>query len=213
MSSKMEFIEKRNEYIIEMSELRTKIVLSSINIHNVKFDNKSLYYLSLFDKSTKIIDGFMDSLNSRNLTCMGIFLRVILDNCMKTYAGLIVADKELFFDNFIEPKIIVNNMKDIHGKRINDANLRKRLSSFDEYFDQNYKNSSGDIHFSSNAFLSIVDLNSVENIKLKIGAELGEHLNDIILKCTKSFVYFLELQIILNNIVIEEYFTNMEQLS
>lgn len=213
MSSKMEFIEKRNEYINQISDLRTKIVLSSINIQNVKIDCKTLYYLSLFDKSSKIIDGFMDALISKNLTCMGIFIRVILDNCMRTYAGLIVADKDMFFDNFIEPKIIVNNMKDIHGKKINDANLRKRLSSFDEYFDQNYKNASGDIHFSSNAFISIVDPNSVENIKLKIGAELGEQLNDFILKCTKSFIYFLELQIMLNNIVIEDYFTNKEQLS
>lgn len=213
MSSKMEFIEKRNEYINQISDLRTKIVLSSINIQNVKIDNKSFYYLSLFDKSTKLIDGFIDVLNSRNLTCMSIFVRVMLDNCMRTYAGLIVADKELFFDNFIEPKIVINRMKDIHGKRINDANLRKRLNSIDEYFDQNYRNASGDIHFSSNAFLSIIEPNSGENIKLKIGADLGEHLNDLILKCTKSFVYFLELQIVLNNIVIEDYFTNAEHLS
>jgi len=213
MSSKMEFIEKRNEYITQISDLRSKIVLSSINIQNVKIDNKSFYYLSLFDKSTKLIDGFIDAIYSRNITCMGIFLRVILDNCMRTYAGLIVADKELFFDNFIEPNIIINRMKDVYGKQINDANLRKRLNSIDEYFDQNYRNASGYIHFSSYSFLTIVDPYSGENIELKIGAELGEHLNDFVLKCTKSFVYFLELQIILNNIVIEKYFTSSEYLS
>ena len=45
------------------------------------------YILSLIDKCIRLIDGFLDMLDSRNLTCAGVLLRIQIDNCLRTYVS------------------------------------------------------------------------------------------------------------------------------
>jgi len=156
--------------------------------------NEMTYYLSLVNKAIELIDGFIDLLINKNLTCLSLILRVQLDNCMRTYAGFIVEDKVKYFDEFRKLNSRLNKMKDISGKKLTDANLRKYLNQFDNSFGDAYAKASKFVHHTDSSLMTMMKINDKSEIEFDIGNPNNELGIDSICTVTKSFVYFLEMQ-------------------
>lgn len=183
-----QFIEENR---IKLIEFRNKFSLSMMFIQNTEF-NKAIYYLSLSNKATELIDGYILMLEDKNLTCLAILLRVQLDNCMRVLAGSIVEDKESYFLNFRDPKIRLNKMKDVNGKKLTDSNLRKYLNAYDDSFGKTYALTSEFVHFSGSSLVSILQIKDNE-INLDIGNKYNEKPLKVICEYTEGFLYFLDL--------------------
>lgn len=183
-----QFIEENR---IKLIEFRNKFSLSMMFIQNTEF-NKAIYYLSLSNKATELIDGYILMLEDKNLTCLAILLRVQLDNCMRVLAGSIVEDKESYFLNFRDPKIRLNKMKDVNGKKLTDSNLRKYLNAYDDSFGKTYALTSEFVHFSGSSLESILQIKDNE-INLDIGNKYNEKPFKVICEYTEGFLYFLDL--------------------
>lgn len=183
-----QFIEENR---VKLIEFRNKFSFSMMLIQNTEF-NEALYYMSLSNKATELIDGYILILEEKNLTCLAILLRVQLDNCMRVLAGSIVEDKETYFSNFRDPKIRLNKMKDVNGKKLTDSNLRKYLNAYDDSFGKTYALTSEFIHFSGSSLESILQIKDNE-INLHIGNKYNEKPFKIICEYTEGFLYFLDL--------------------
>lgn len=183
-----QFIEENR---IKLIEFRNKFSLSMMFIQNTEF-NKAIYYLSLSNKVTELIDGYILMLEDKNLTCLAILLRVQLDNCMRVLAGSIVEDKESYFLNFRDPKIRLNKMKDVNGKKLTDSNLRKYLNAYDDSFGKTYALTSEFVHFSGSSLELILQIKDNE-INLDIGNKYNEKPFKVICEYTEGFLYFLDL--------------------
>jgi len=187
-----EYSQFLEENIIKLNEFRNKFSVSlPFIIQNNSF-NEALYYLSLSNKATELIDGYILMMEDKNLTCLAILIRVQLDNCMRILAGNIVEDKETYFSNFRNPEIRLNKMKDVNGKKLTDANLRKYLNAFDENFGKTYALTSEFVHFSGSSLESILEIKD-NGIHLDIGNIYKEKPFKTIYEYTKAFLYFLDL--------------------
>lgn len=78
-------------------------------------------------------------------------MRLQLDNCMRTYAAFIAADKDAVIDCVISGNRI-DKQKSKDGNLLKDVYLKNELSKLDTGFSAVYDNTSGYIHFSDRAF-------------------------------------------------------------
>lgn len=157
---------------------------------------EDIYFMSLLDKCLRVIDGYIEMLKQRNLTCAGILLRVQLDNCMRTYAMYIAEDKHQVMQSLLSSEVEINKLKDKSGNRLTDAYLREQLNCYDSQFSDVYKQSSGYIHHSEKALYSIAKVKEYKGkiIELNIGNPLSDEYNSVIFECTEAFIYFVEFQ-------------------
>ena len=82
-----------------------------------------LYILSLIDKCIRLIDGFVILLSERNLTCIGILLRVQIDNCLRTYALYAAQNKQEVYQSIVKGDKNINHMHAVDGNKMTDAYL------------------------------------------------------------------------------------------
>ncbi len=112
---------------------------------------EDLFFTSAIDRSMGLLDGMIEMLKQRNLTCAGILVRTQVDNCMRVFAAFIAEDRTEFIDAFLKGEKI-RNIKDNQGRKMKDVVLKERLAEYDKYLKNVYDNSSGYIHLSSKAF-------------------------------------------------------------
>lgn len=189
------------EYTIKLNDLRDKFSLSTELIFKNSEFNEAIYYISLVNKAIELLDGFFVLIKSRNLTCLSLVLRTQLDNCMRTYAGYIVEDKCKYFEEFPKLNSRLNNMKDINGKKLTDANLRKYLNQFDKSFGDAYTKASKFVHHTDSSLTTFMRMNEDNEILLDIGNTNNEHTIEIIYSLAKAFIYFLDMQYMLIEVI------------
>jgi hypothetical protein len=72
--------------------------------------------------------GFRSHMKDRNFTCAAALLRMQLDTALRLFAGTLhAAGPEAYFQSIFEGKP-VDRMKDVHGNRLTDSYLAKRLN-------------------------------------------------------------------------------------
>ena len=116
---------------------------------------EDLFFTSAIDRSMGLLDGMIEMLKQRNLTCAGILVRTQVDNCMRVFAAFIAEDRTEFIDAFLKGEKI-RNIKDNQGRKMKDVVLKERLAEYDKYLKNVYDNSSGYIHLSSKAFMLVL---------------------------------------------------------
>lgn len=79
-----------------------------------------------------LLDGMIEMLKQRNLTCAGILVRTQVDNCMRVFAAFIAEDRTEFIDAFLKGEKI-RNIKDNQGRKMKDVVLKERLAEYDKY--------------------------------------------------------------------------------
>lgn len=156
---------------------------------------EDLFFTSAIDRSMGLLDGMIEMLKQRNLTCAGILVRTQVDNCMRVFAAFIAEDRTEFIDAFLKGEKI-RNIKDNQGRKMKDVVLKERLAEYDKYLKNVYDNSSGYIHLSSKAFHASATASEADNyhVEFSIGLPLNEKANVILLEAADAFLHYLQLQ-------------------
>lgn len=119
-------------------------------------------------------------------------MRLQMDNCMRTYAVFIAADKDAVIDCIIHGRKIRDQL-DIDGKKMTDANLKKKMAAFNASFPAVYDQASGYVHFSDTAFYqTVVSINN-NTIEWQIGQALQERFNPLLLEAADAFIHFTKI--------------------
>ncbi len=151
-----------------------------------------LYLIPTVDRSMRLIDGFLQLMATRNLTCIGALLRLEIDTCFRSYALFIAEDPEALIQGYLEGEKI-SRFKDDQGERMTDRRLKERLS---EYFPETavvYDNASGYIHYSDKALRSIVRPLEDFDIGMGIGTPLPEDVNGLLVEAAGAFARFVTI--------------------
>lgn len=152
------------------------------------------YIMSIMDKCIRLIDGFLLMLESRNLTCAGVLLRIQIDNCLRTYALYAAENQSEVFQSVISGDKHINRMMAKDGNRMTDAYLRKQLAKIDKRFDSVYKAASGYVHHSEKAFFSIVSTKEPYVLNFNVGHPISIELDSVLHECAEAFLYFVKFQ-------------------
>lgn len=151
-----------------------------------------LCFIGLLDRSIQLSKGFIQMIQSRNLTCSGALLRLMIDNCLRLYAISIAEDEKQAIDAILEGKQI-NKLKDKNGNKMNDGYLKTELGKFDSRLVNVYDNASGYIHFSSKAFYQTIENVDDISISFRIGSELPERRNEVLIECASAYDHYFKL--------------------
>lgn len=142
--------------ITELKQLRVKCKDIVAGIIGKSLLQEDFFFCASTDRCMHLIDGSIAMLQERNLTCAGALLRLQLDNCMRTYAAFIAADKEAVVDCIISGRRI-DQQKSKDGKQLKDFYLKEELNKIEPHFSAVYDNTSGYIHLSDKAFYQTVN--------------------------------------------------------
>lgn len=87
----------------------------------------ALYPLDFFasaaaNRSIHMIDGFIEMIRSRNMTCAGALLRIHLDTTLRFYAAWLVDDPHKLATQVLEG-VPIRKMKDSDGIKMTDRYL------------------------------------------------------------------------------------------
>ncbi|MDD6237112.1 MAG: hypothetical protein PUB00_07000 [Clostridiales bacterium] len=153
---------------------------------------EDLFFCAALDRNVQLSEGFIKLLQQRNLSCVGALLRMQMDNCMRTYAAFIAANKDAVIDCIIHGKKI-RDLADIDGKKMTDAHLKKKMSAFNTSFPDVYDKASGYVHFSDMAFYQTVVSCNDNIIEWQIGQALQERFNPLLLEAADAFIHFTKI--------------------
>ena len=186
-----------------LTVLRSQGIAIAKEIIGETLTKDDLFFCASLDRCLRLIDGVIPMLKNRNLTCAGALLRLQMDNCLRTYAAFIAADKEKVIDCIISGDPIKNE-KDTAGQKMTDGHLKDEISKIDSQFAQVYDQASGFIHLSSKAFYqTVAEIGDDNKFAFQIGHPLPEKRNEPLLECADAFVHFVKLHYKMLNTVVE----------
>lgn len=177
----------------KLKELREAAKTVAAGIIGNTLYKEDLFFTSALDRSVALLDGIVNMLKERNLSCVGILVRSQIDNCMRIFAAFIAEDKTAFMDGFIQGKMI-SDFKDDRGNKMKDVVLRERLEAYDSQISEVYKKSSGYIHLSEMAFYSSVCAKDNYHIEFSVGLPIREEANEILLEGADAFIHYTLLE-------------------
>ena len=185
------FVELKTR-IDAIKELREKCPTFAKGIIGQTLIREDLFFCAALDRSVQLSEGFIVLLQERNLSCAGALLRLQMDNCMRTYAAFIAADKDAVIDCIIHGRKISDQL-DTDGKKMTDANLKKKMAAFNASFPNVYDQASGYVHFSDMAFYQTVVSINDNKIEWQIGQALQERFNPLLLEAADAFIHFTKI--------------------
>lgn len=188
--------------IEQLQKLRKIAVSIALGIIGETLCTDDLFFCSSVDRCIRLIDGVIPMLQNRNLTCIGVLLRIQMDNCMRTYAAFIAEDRNAVIQCILDGTPI-KNLRDIHGNKMFDGYLKDEIAKIDPVFSTVYDNASGYIHLSERAFYQTV--NSCDNygIGIQIGHPLPEKRNAPLLEAADAYIHFINLHFEMLQAVVE----------
>lgn len=197
-----EYNESLGEQLDKLKELRESAKTVARGIIGNTLYKEDLFFTSALDRSVALLDGIVDMLKARNLTCVGILVRSQIDNCLRIFAAFIAEDKTAFIDGFLAGKKI-SDFKDDRGEKMKDVVLRERLEAYDSWISDVYNKSSGYIHLSDVAFHSSVCAMDNYSIEFSVGLPVREEVNEILLEGSSAFIHYTLLEYQLLQAVVE----------
>lgn len=189
-------------YIEQLQELRKKAVLIATGIIGETLCTDDLFFCASVGRCIRLIDGLIPMLQGRNLTCVGVLLRMQMDNCMRTYAAFIAEDRNAAVQCVINGEPI-KHLRDINGQKMSDKHLKEEVSKIDPDFSTVYDNASGYVHLSEKAFYQTVDSCDDYVIGIQIGQPLPEKRNAPLLEAAGAYIHFVNLHFKMLQAVVE----------
>ncbi len=188
-----------DEYFVELeSKVKTLTGLSVEALELYKgiigrsLTKDDFYFSASANRCINLNNGFVTMLQTRNLTCAGVLLRMQMDNCMRTYAAFIAEDRTAVVDCIISGGR-VRDHKDRNGKQMYDGYLKNELTKQDPVFAQVYDQASGYVHLSDKAFYQMVQSCNDSTISLYAGPNLLERHNPVLIEAAEAFIHFVKL--------------------
>lgn len=178
--------------VVQLKQLHNQCSTFASGIIGQTLFKEDLFFCASLDRCVQLSEGFILMLQQRNLTCIWAILRLLMDNCMRTYAAFIAEDKDAVIDCIINGKRI-SGQKDCDGNKMSDAYLKKKMTLFNKYFSDVYDCASGYIHFSDKAFYQTVISCNDKTLEWQIGQSLQERFNPLMLEAADAFIHFTKL--------------------
>lgn len=189
-------------YIEQLQELRKEAVSLATGIIGETLCTDDLFFCASVDRCIRLIDGLIPMLKDRNLTCVGVLLRVQMDNCMRTYAAFIAEDRNAVIRCILDGTPI-KSLKDVNGNKMLDGYLKDEVAKIDPIFSEVYNNASGYVHLSEKAFYQTVDFCDNYEIGIQIGQPLPEKRNAPLLEAAAAYIHFVNLHFKMLQAVVE----------
>lgn len=186
-----EYFELLNNEKKTLDELRKQGVELAQGVIGKTLFGDDLFFCASLNRCINLIDGFWLLLNNRNLTC-GAILRLQIDNCLRTYAAFIAADRNKVIECIINGKRI-DKERDTQGHMMTDGYLKKKLGEMDSSIVVIYDNTSGYVHLSEKAFYETVVNCDNGEVEFQIGRELPEKRNSVLIEMLEAFIHFIKL--------------------
>jgi len=149
-------------FIKNENELRDKINNLDKVANSYLMEIKDLYmedvfFMSIIDKSIKLIDSFLFALDKRNITVLATLTRVQMDCTIRSFATTMVSDSEDFCKSILIGDKQLNRLKDTDKHKLTDKHLCEELGKHLNLpvYDL-YRKVCGFVHFSSASFHNIV---------------------------------------------------------
>lgn len=173
---------RENEKHYSLEELLENLE-NSIKIHHdvtikmLKAYDSSLYSLDLMgisvaNRSTSLITGFIEMIKQENFICAAPLLRLQLDNSLRFYAIFLVEKPHELAMQFALGESIRNFKERETNQRLTDRLLVERLSEHFPWIAEVYKETSGYIHLSDmHLFNAMGKQDSNEKLEVIIGAK------------------------------------------
>lgn len=196
------YIIELDTYVKQLHKLRKEAVSIAAGIIGETLCTDDLLFCASVDRCIRLIDGLIPMLKDRNLTCVGIFLRMQMDNCMRTYAAFIAEDRKAAIQCILDGTPI-KNLKDTNGNKMFDGYLKDQMAKIDPIFPAVYDNASGYVHLSEKAFYQTVDSCDNYRIGIQIGQPLPEKRNAPLLEATAAYIHFVNLHFKMLQAVVE----------
>lgn len=189
-------------YIEQLQELRKEAVSIATRIIGETLCTDDLFFCASVDRCIRLTDGLIPMLKDRNLTCVGVLLRMQMDNCMRTYAAFIAKDRNAVIQCVLDGTPI-KKLTDIKGNKMLDGYLKDEVAKIDPIFSTVYDNASGYVHLSDKAFYQTVDSCDNYAIRMQIGQALPEKRNIPLLEAAAAYIHFVNLHFKMLQAVIE----------
>jgi len=185
-----EYINTVEPLIEKLSIMNNQAIKLARGIISETLLDVDLYACSVLDKSIHLTDGFVQMINSRNLSCAGILLRVQMDNCLRAYALNIAADRGEAVNKLISGEKL-DKLKDKDGRKMKDFYLKNKLAQMDDRFEEVYGNACGYVHFSDKAFFQSTQITGENSIMIQVSHEHPEKWNDYLIECVLAYTHYL----------------------
>ena len=189
-------------YIKQLRKLRKKAVSLATGIIGETLCMDDLFFCASVDRCIRLIDGLIPMLRDRNLTCVGVLLRMQMDNCMRTYAAFIAEDRNAVIRCILDGTPI-KSLEDAKGNKMLDGYLKDEVAKIDPIFSKVYNNASGYVHLSEKAFYQTVDSCDNYEIGIQIGQPLPEKRNAPLLEAAAAYIHFVNLHFKMLQAVVE----------
>ncbi|EJD5807313.1 hypothetical protein M2J90_002630 [Listeria monocytogenes] len=168
------------------------------NLHLVKIKDlymEDLFFMSIIDKSIKLIDSFLFALDKRNITVLATLTRVQMDCTMRSFATTMVSDSGKFCKAILIENAQTNRLTDKNNHKLTDRNLCEALGKYLELpvYDL-YKKVCGFVHFSSDSFHNITKAKEESNFTIFISRNNLEEDEQVFerlsLELANQFLFF-----------------------
>lgn len=188
------------QFIKNEDELRTKInnldkLANSYLIQIKELYMEDLFFMSVIDKSIKLIDSFLFALDKRNLTVLATLTRVQMDCTMRAFATTMVSDSGEFCKAILIDDVQINKIKDTNKHNLTDKYLCEEIGRYLSLpvYDW-YQKVCGFVHFSSHSFHNIAKMQEEYDLTMLIGRnnrdDENEEFERLSLELANQFFYF-----------------------
>ena len=167
---------------------------------------EDLYFMSVIDKSIKLIDSFLFALSKRNLTVLATLTRVQIDCVLRAFATTTVSDSGDFCRAILIDDIRINRLTDTNNHKLTDKHLCEMLGNYLNLpvYDL-YEKVCGFVHFSSDSFHSIAKAHEEYSITMLISRNNREEdkqtFERLSLELANQFFFF-------GSVLIEDIFSS-----
>lgn len=190
---KYQFIKKENELKDKINNLDKIANSYLIKIEDLYMED--LFFMSVIDKSIKLIEAFLFALSKRNLTVLATLTRVQMDCVMRAFSITMVEDSNEFCKAILINNIKINKFKDRNNNTLTDKFLCEALERYLELpiYDL-YKKVCGFVHFSSSSFYNIVKTHEKYEIAMFISRnnrdEDSQEFERLSIELANQFFFF-----------------------
>jgi len=161
---------------------------------------EDLFFMSIIDKSIKLIDSFLFALDKRNITILATLTRVQMDCVMRAFSSTMVSDSSDFCKAVLVDDVQINKLKDLDNQKLTDKHLCEAVGKYLNLpvYDL-YKKVCGFVHFSSSSFHNIAKAEKKCDISLFISRKNREEdkqeFERLSLELANQFFFFGSLLI------------------
>ena len=188
------------QFIKNEDELRAKIdnmdkVANSYLLEIKDLYMEDLFFMSIIDKSIKLIDSFLFALEKRNITVLATLTRVQMDCAMRAFATTMVSDSGEFCKEILIEDVRINTLADTNNHKLTDKHICEALGTYLNLpvYDL-YKKVCGFVHFSSDSFHSITKAIEEYNLTMFISRnnrdENKQEFERLSLELANQFFFF-----------------------